>query len=116
MSQRRTCKAEHQIGQAILCIAERSEVFISQPEVERQVRLKLPVILEEQPKILGPEIALRIRGPAGLGIGVNLLKNRRIVGHIPNQMHDIQRPRHAAQVVVVLFRAHVEAHTKSMIP
>ncbi len=104
-----------EIGKVVFRVADRSGIFPTHAQVKRQIGLDLPIILEKESIVFGPQIPLGICWPAGLGIGVDLFEDRRVIGHIPEQMHDVEWPGHAAQVVVVLFRNVIEPRAESVI-
>src|SRR6185369_16339005 len=63
-----------EIRDLIVLLFEHAEVFITQTEIQRQIRPHFPVVLEKQTVTARSKMALRVGRAARLGIRINLVE------------------------------------------
>ena len=106
---------ELKIRQASARFIRRGEVFVTQPEVDRERRRHLPVVLDEARVYGVPEIPLRRRGRARVGVGIDGLKHGCIVSKVEQTCERVIGTRAAGQIVVILLAPHFRSKPKRVL-
>src|SRR4029077_2154075 len=103
------------VFEVALCFGWRSKVFPAQAEIDGEIWPELPVVLNEQTKIGGPEIErLGCGSAARERIDSNRFENRRSVGEIPRPLENVVRPGVDVQVAIVLVAIAINTELQRM--